>query len=133
MVLENHELSFYTDHKVRDNPSSKALSIYCVLQSTINPYTKDKKKSVFQVNRCTCSVMCVQYSCCTDQDLFVFVLVFVGHCLTSSDKLMANGGVDDRGPSEGKQNTYMHIRLLFYCMVHIQCMYMCMYRCDLYY
>ena len=49
MVLENHELSFYTDHKVRDNPSSKPLSIYCVLQSTISPYTKDKKKSVFQV------------------------------------------------------------------------------------
>lgn len=54
MVLENHELSFYTDHKVRDNPNAKPLSIYCVLQSTISPYTKDKKKSVFQVIMDTC-------------------------------------------------------------------------------
>ena len=55
MVLENHELSFYSDHKVRDNPSSKPLSIYCVLQSTISPYTKDKKKSVFQVKIDACT------------------------------------------------------------------------------
>ena len=51
VILESHELSFFTDHKVRDNPSAKPLSIYCVLQSTISPYTKDKKKSVFQVNK----------------------------------------------------------------------------------
>lgn len=50
VILESHELSFYTDHKVRDSPGAKPLSIYCVLQSTISPYTKDKKKSIFQVS-----------------------------------------------------------------------------------
>ena len=45
---------------------------------------------------------------------------------------MANRGVDDGGQSEGKQNTYMYIQLLFYCMVHIQYMYMCMYLSDYY-
>lgn len=64
VVLESHELSFFTDHKVRDNPSSKPLSIYCVLQSTISPYTKDKKKSVFQVNGCTCVyIQCTLHHC----------------------------------------------------------------------
>ena len=53
MILESHELSFYTDHKIRDNPSAKPLSIYCVLQSTISPYTKDRKKNIIQVGSVT--------------------------------------------------------------------------------
>ena len=56
VCLQGYELLFYPDIKAKDNGNNPT-TVFCLLQTTVSPYNKDKRKNnVFQVqcNQCEC-------------------------------------------------------------------------------
>ena len=61
--LQGYELLFYPDLKAKDL-GHKPSYVFCLLQTTVSPYNKDKKKvNVFQVSVCGVCVYVCAHSC----------------------------------------------------------------------
>ena len=51
VVLQDHHLYFYLEHKAaKETPGAKPLAVFSLLQATICPHQKDKKRTTFQVS-----------------------------------------------------------------------------------